>query len=71
MGKTTTSLEYAAFVKRPDGSLMKLHPFHYKTEAGAREVIQREKAIKCNLCDDDFKVMARTVIITMEDWHDI
>lgn len=70
MIKTQTNVEYAAFVKRKDGSWHKLNALPFKTQKEAERMI-REHIFYSKDTRNVYKVMARTAVVTLEDWHDI
>jgi hypothetical protein len=70
MSKTTTSTEYAALAKQPDGSWYKLHPFFCRSEEEAKRILQAHyKRIGENLDEIDYKIMTRTVTVTVGEWR--
>ena len=72
MSKTTTVNQYAALAKRKGGSWYKLHSFELKSKEMAEKYIAEHKnrfAPPTYPCE--YKIMQRTVTITMEDWRDL
>lgn len=72
MSKTTVHTEFAALIRRPDGSWHKIHPFFCRSKEEAEKVARAyHERLGKRLDDVNYKIMTRTVTVTREDWHDL
>lgn len=66
-----TWTQYAPFRQRPDGTWHKLQPFTSRSKAEAEYYIEEFKRRACNPPHEKFKIMRRTVTVTMSEWEDM
>ena len=68
--KTETTIQYAPFRQRPDGTWHKIQPFASPSRASAERYIDMYKQSPRYQPGEKFKIMRRSVTLTKTEWQD-